>query len=35
MLALKGENTRMKIILAESVWEMILEQADINQDNQW
>lgn len=35
MLALKAENTRLKIILAESVLEMILEQANISQDKQW
>ncbi|MGC4410936.1 hypothetical protein D4A92_22990 (plasmid) [Rhizobium rosettiformans] len=35
MVALKAENARLKIILAERVLEMILEQADLSTDQKW
>lgn len=35
MVALKAENTRLKIILAERVLEMIFEKAEIDDDQDW
>lgn len=35
LVALKAENARLKIILAERVLEMILEQANLSDDQQW
>lgn len=35
MVALKAENTRLKIILAERVLEMIFEKANLSEDQKW
>ena len=35
MVALKAENTRLKIILAERVLEMIFEKASLSEDQEW